>query len=94
MFRTIDNHAPEVEISVDQEKLSVPAGINLAAALLLRDRIPGRSNPVDRSPRAPHCLMGACFECLVEVDGVELRACQVTVQPGMQVRLRLDDQTA
>ena len=94
MFRTIDKNTPEVEITLDQETLRVPAGISLAAVLLLKGRIPSRINPVDRSPRAPHCLTGSCFECLVEVDGVELRACQVMVQQGMQVRLRLDDQTS
>jgi predicted molibdopterin-dependent oxidoreductase YjgC len=32
-------------------------------------------------------MMGACFDCLVEVDGVGSRqACLVAVRPGMVVR--------
>jgi predicted molibdopterin-dependent oxidoreductase YjgC len=35
-------------------------------------------------------MMGACFECLVEIDGVDnFRACQVEVRAGMQVRRQL-----
>jgi aerobic-type carbon monoxide dehydrogenase small subunit (CoxS/CutS family) len=38
------------------------------------------------SPRAPYCMMGACFECLVEIDGVPSRqSCLVTVQDGMRI---------
>jgi len=35
-------------------------------------------------------MMGVCFECLIEVDGVgDQRACQVPVQPGMRLRRQL-----
>jgi hypothetical protein len=31
-------------------------------------------------------MMGACFECLVEIDGVPSRkSCLVTVQDGMRI---------
>ena len=42
------------------------------------------------APRAPFCMMGACFECLVEIDGrANQRACQVRVRGGMRVRRQL-----
>src|SRR3546814_9159081 len=28
-----------------------------------------RTTPVTGAPRAPYCLMGVCFECLVTIDG-------------------------
>jgi predicted molibdopterin-dependent oxidoreductase YjgC len=32
-------------------------------------------------------MMGACFECLVEIDGVPSRqSCMVTVRDGMRIR--------
>jgi NADH dehydrogenase/NADH:ubiquinone oxidoreductase subunit G len=32
--------------------------------------------------------MGVCFECLVEVDGVQnVQSCMVQVNAGMQIRL-------
>ena len=37
-------------------------------------------------PRAPYCLMGVCFDCLVTIDGVGSRqACLVPVREGMAV---------
>jgi predicted molibdopterin-dependent oxidoreductase YjgC len=55
-----------------------------------------RASPVSGAPRAPYCLMGVCFECLVEVDGVRDRqACLTTIRDGMRVRrqlVRLDRQ--
>jgi predicted molibdopterin-dependent oxidoreductase YjgC len=35
-------------------------------------------------------MMGACFECLVEIDGVSQRACQRQVEAGMRLRRQLD----
>ena len=46
-----------------------------------------RQTPVTGSDRAPFCMMGACFDCLMEIDGVPNRqACLVEVREGMQVR--------
>ncbi|HKJ51367.1 MAG TPA: (2Fe-2S)-binding protein [Gammaproteobacteria bacterium] len=91
MFRLLGNDAPEfVEIELDAQRVSVPAGISLAAALLLLDALPTRRTPVGAGPRAPFCMMGACYECLVEIDGrVNQRACQVLISAGMRVRRQL-----
>ena len=88
MFRLIDNSTTErVEIWVDGQELAVPAGVSLAAALFYLDAIPARETRLSGSPRAPFCMMGICFECLVDIDGItNQRACQVAVRPGMQVR--------
>lgn len=93
MFRQLDPGGERVEISLDGESLSVPAGMTVAAVLLLLDAIPTRVNPATGSPRAPHCLMGACFECLLEIDGLEQRACQVLVAGGMRIRRVLEPDT-
>jgi predicted molibdopterin-dependent oxidoreductase YjgC len=74
-------------ITVDGRPLDVPAGISLAAALLAGGVGATRSTPVSGAPRAPYCMMGVCFDCLVEVDGRPNRqACLVPVQAGMQVQ--------
>jgi hypothetical protein len=91
MFKLLDNAAREtVEIELDGELVSVPADISIAAALLQLDAIPFRSSPISGAPRAPFCMMGVCFECLLEVDDVTgQRACQVLVRAGMRIRRRL-----
>ena len=79
--------APTVEIQFNDGRLSVPAGISVAAALLQAGVQRFRASPVSGAPRAPYCMMGVCFECLVEIDGEPSRqACLVLTREGMKVR--------
>ena len=92
MFRRIEQPpaeaGTEVEISVDGRRVRAQAGDTLAAALLCAGVVPFRRTPVSGQPRAPLCLMGVCFDCLVEVDGAQnVQSCMVEVRSGMQVRL-------
>ncbi len=67
--------------------MRAPEGMNLAAALLSQGELVFRESPVSGAPRGPFCLMGACFECLVEIDGKPGRqACMVEVAESMEVR--------
>jgi predicted molibdopterin-dependent oxidoreductase YjgC len=76
-----------VTITFEGEPLTVPAGINVAAALLVGGAHEFRTSVVGQVPRAPYCMMGVCFECLVEIDGVPARqSCLVEVRNGMRVR--------
>ena len=62
-------------------------GDTVAAALLAAGETDLRATPVSGSPRAPYCMMGVCFECLMEIDGIGNRqACLTPVIEGMQVR--------
>jgi predicted molibdopterin-dependent oxidoreductase YjgC len=77
-----------VDFFVDGRRVSARDGETLAAALLNADVVPFRHTPVSGKPRAPLCLMGVCFDCLVEVDGAQnVQSCMVQVRPGMQVCL-------
>ncbi len=99
MFRSLrddgaDAHRPGVTLSVDGEPCTVPAGASVAAALLQRGSI-ARLTGLSGSPRAPYCMMGVCFECLVQIDGVPNRqACMVAAEPGMDVRCQDGHRTA
>lgn len=76
-----------VNLTFNEQQLSVPAGISVAAALLMSGINRFRATPVSESPRAPYCMMGVCFECLVEIDGVPNRqSCLIEVAEGMRVR--------
>ena len=86
MFELLDKNVPRVEIEVDGASVSVPADISVAAALLYLDRLPFRHSRISGAARGPFCMMGICFECLVEVDGErDQRACQLIVRPGMRL---------
>ncbi|MEM1343001.1 MAG: (2Fe-2S)-binding protein [Pseudomonadota bacterium] len=60
------------------------AGESVAAALLAAGIEICRDHPKTGLPRAPFCLMGTCFECLVTIDGQPNRqACLVPAADGL-----------
>ena len=87
MFRKRpDSAVPTVPVTVEGRGLRVPEGASAAAAMLLAGLAATRETPVTGVPRAPYCLMGVCFDCLAEIDGVPNRqSCMVAVAPGMTI---------
>ena len=88
MFRRLGPEGAEsrVTLTVDGEGVTVPAGLSVAAALIQAGRTPMRTTPVSGAARAPYCMMGVCFDCLVEIDGTPNRqACMEEVRDGMRV---------
>lgn len=78
---------PQVALTFDDRPIQAPAGCTVAAALLSAGVSAFRTTPVSGEARAPFCMMGACFDCLVEIDGVANRqSCLITIEPGMKVR--------
>jgi len=76
---------PRVDVVFDGTTLSLREGANLAAALLAAGVLSVRNTPVSGAPRAPFCMMGACFDCLVEIDGVARQACMIEVTQGLRI---------
>jgi len=77
---------PPVAIMVDGRTLTVEEGEPIAAVLLREPPFTARTTPVSGAPRAPFCMMGACFECLVEIDGTtSVRSCLARARAGMVI---------
>lgn len=75
-----------ITVYVDGKAISAHADDSAAAAALQAGLGFTRTSPVTGEKRAPYCLMGVCFECLMVIDGVPSRqACMVRVQPGMRI---------
>lgn len=97
MLRNSGSHQPSVTITVNGSPHTVPAGVSVAAALfgLSDDRHFCRSRPENSGedePRGPYCLMGVCFDCLVEIDGVpDRQSCLAVVEEGMNIRVNKDE---
>jgi predicted molibdopterin-dependent oxidoreductase YjgC len=85
-----ESPAETVNVILNGESVPVPRGFSAAAAVLLRASGGTRTTPVSGAPRAPYCMMGVCFECLLEIDGEPNRqGCLVTVAEGMRIRRQL-----
>ena len=87
MFRRRSEIRQPVSITIDGRPVTVAAGDSVAAALLLAGGEAYRRSAISGQARAPFCLIGNCFDCLVEIDGMANRqGCLVTVADGMAVR--------
>lgn len=80
-----------VKVTLDGKSVSLPGGMNVAAALLGIGETVSRISPTSHQACSPHCLMGVCFECMMEIDGVQRQACMTEVQEGMIINRHLDD---
>jgi len=84
--RPPDDPRTRVELAFDGEPVEARRGDSIAAALLASGRVANRTTPVSGRSRGPWCLMGACQDCLVTVDGVpNVQGCMHAVAPGMRV---------
>ncbi len=80
----------EVRITVDGAALVCGEGDSVAAALLAAGIDACRDTAVSGTPRGPFCMMGVCYDCLVDIDGQPNRqACMTRVREGMAVRRQL-----
>ena len=85
-FHRLHEPAAPLRLSWEGEEILAAPGDALAAALLAAGVEAFRASPVGGAPRAPFCMMGSCFECLVEVDGeATVQACMTEVREGMRV---------
>jgi len=79
-----------VTILIEGQPMTARSGDTVAAALLLSGLSPYRRTVLGGEPRAPFCLMGVCFDCLVQIDGLANRqACMIEVREGMRIERQL-----
>ena len=95
MFRRLtDAGGTSVTIFIDGAATPAHDGDSVAAAMLAAGHAACRNTAVSGRPRGPFCLMGACFDCLVTIDGTASRqGCMVTVQDGMRIETQRGKRT-
>jgi D-hydroxyproline dehydrogenase subunit gamma len=75
-----------VSLTIDGKRTEAQSGDTVAAAMIAAGLTHCRTTAISGAPRAPYCMMGVCFDCLVTVDGVGNRqACLVPVRGGMRI---------
>ena len=95
MPQRIDKTGQTVGFSFESRQITAHAGDSIAAALIAAGETTTRASVVSGAPRGPFCMMGVCYECLVEIDGVPNRqACMIAVEPGMTVNRQKADEVA
>lgn len=86
MFHPLEtNNASAITFTFDNQDVRASEGMTVAAALLASGHRSLRETPVSGQARGPFCMMGACFDCLVQIDGETVQACMVQVRSGLRV---------
>jgi D-hydroxyproline dehydrogenase subunit gamma len=87
--RLPETRVKTVSLTIEGKRVEARPGDTVAAAMLAVGFEHCRTTPISGAPRAPYCMMGVCFECLVTIDGVGNRqGCLVAVREGMRVELQ------
>lgn len=88
--RYTNNPKNTINLTIDGQDTQAQDGDSVAAAALSQGLSHTRRTPVSGAARAPFCLMGVCYDCLMTIDGVpNQRACMTTVKAGMAVQTQL-----
>src|SRR3954447_1831635 len=82
---TIRPRGRPITFLFDDRPMAALEGETIAAALSAAGIVAFRRTP-SGAPRGLHCGMGACFDCVVTVDGrIGQRACMTKAADGMRV---------
>ncbi|MGV9365850.1 (2Fe-2S)-binding protein [Amycolatopsis sp. NPDC003731] len=83
-----------IEITVDGEAVTGRAGQTVAGVLLAAGRLSWRTTRFG-APRGVFCGIGACFDCLLTVNGVaDVRACRRRAADGDEIRTQSREESA
>ena len=75
----------EISFEFDGEIYPAFDGETIAVALLRAGELNIRTAP-SGAPRGLFCVMGACQECVVEVDGIKVEACRTETSDGLIIK--------
>lgn len=74
---------PTESLRVDGQTVPVVPGQTIAGALIAAGRYVTRTTRIDARPRGVFCGIGACFDCLITVNGrANVRSCQEPARAG------------
>ena len=87
LVRLRDAVRPRITLRLDGAPIEAQRGDTLLIALLAAGAGHLRESEFGDGPRAGFCLMGACQDCWVVVEGLgRVRACATLAEDGMEVR--------
>ena len=85
---TLLPHSTEqtLTVTINGAIVNVPRGCSAAAAMLMHESGATRTTSLSGEGRAPYCMMGVCFECLMAINGEpNQQGCLTTVTEGMRI---------
>ncbi|MBT3371969.1 MAG: (2Fe-2S)-binding protein [Rhodospirillaceae bacterium] len=88
LFRRMNEAGGEARLTIyfAGQPVNAKPGDSVAAALLAAGVSSFRQTPKSAAARGPFCMTGACFDCLLRIDGEDNRqGCMTPVREGMRI---------
>lgn len=77
----------DISFTFNNKKYDAKEGDSIAVALFANDIRTNRKTFENKTPRGSFCFMGACFECMVSVDGLNgVQGCKTKLIDGMKIK--------
>ena len=87
LTRLRDAARPRIALTLEGAPIEAQQGDTLLTALLAAGAGHLRDSEFGDGPRAGFCLMGACQDCWVQVEGRgRVRSCMTLAEQGMEIR--------
>lgn len=84
MLRRTSSNSP-INFTFEGETIPAQSGDSVASAMLAHGTQALRVSTRRKVKRGPYCMMGACYECLVEIDGKTVQSCMTNATDGLRV---------
>ncbi|WP_116085235.1 (2Fe-2S)-binding protein [Tropicimonas sp. IMCC34011] len=81
-----DSADADLTFTFDGAEIQASTGMTVAAALLARGYRRFRRSSAASENTGPYCMMGACYGCIVDIDGTSVQSCMTPVVAGLVVR--------
>ncbi len=86
MFKQLSEPLETISVTLNGHKINAAKGMTVAALALSQNLPYTRTTPVSGARRAPFCMMGVCYDCLMMIDGIpNQRACATLLSEGMRI---------
>jgi predicted molibdopterin-dependent oxidoreductase YjgC len=91
MFKQLSDITEEtIDVYLNGQKIQTSNNITVAALCMTQGLRFTRTTAISNTKRAPFCMMGVCYECLMVIDGkANQRACAITVKKGMKIETQV-----
>lgn len=86
MFKRVANIGNGISFTFEGQVIEAEEGDTISAALLAAGVVGFRTSAEDGGARAPYCMIGNCFDCMVLIKGLGGRqACRERARSGMEI---------
>ena len=84
-MRRVNIAKKKIYFTFNEKSYEAYEGDSIATALLVNGIMKNKKVYGQESYRGSFCMMGVCYECMVQVEGKSVQGCMYEIQEGMSI---------